>query len=330
MIFQRKIKYFLILTLMLVPLISFGQFAVSGLELIVTISPSAPKPNQTVSVSIENYSFDLSQSSITWFVNGIIQNQFSDKKSLSLKTGEVGSPSVVNVSVTTPSGTIVTERIVIQPSELNLLWEAGSYTPPFYRGKALHSPKGIIKVVAMADVVGNGGFRLSKNSLDYKWSRDGKILESLSGVGKNTFTIKPFVITPGFTTIGLKITEKGKKTTLATKSIRVIESSPKIIFYEDHPLLGISFNKALQKTFFLDKEELKIKAFPYFFSKEDVDALNYQWRINGKKVTGNKDNLLVRVTEEKGVSSISLQINNILKTLQFASASFFIEFGNNI
>jgi PAS domain-containing protein len=330
MIFQKKIKYLLIFTLILVPLISFGQFAASGLELIVTISPSTPKPNQSVSISIENYSFDLSQSNITWFVNGIVQNQFSRKKSLNLKTGDVGSPLIVDVSVITPSGTITEKRIVIQPSELNLLWEASGYTPPFYRGKVLHSSKGTIKTVAMADVIGSGGFRLSNNSLDYKWSRDGKILESLSGVGKNTFTIKPFIINPGFTTISLKITEKGRGTVLATKSIRVIESSPKIIFYEDHPLLGISFNRAFQKTFFLDKEELKIKSSLYFFSKEDKDSLNYQWRINGKKVAGNEDSLLVRITEEKGVSSISLEVKNLLKTLQFASAGFFIEFGNNI
>ena len=330
MTFQRKIKYFLIITLILVPLVSFGQLPDIGKDLLVTLNPSVPEPNQNVFISIENYSFDLSKSSITWFVNGVVQSQFSGKKSFSFKAGDLGSSTVINISVTTPSGNLVEERIVIRPSDIDLLWEASSYTPPFYKGKALHSPRGIIKVVALAEVVGSGGFRLGKNSLDYTWKRNGEVLRSLSGVGENTLTLAGSVVSFGFTKVDLEIKEAGKETLLARKSLQVNEAFPKIVFYENHPLLGINFDNALQKTFSLGKEELEIKASPYFFSKESMDNLNYRWRINKKRVSGDKDTLLVRVVKEKGLSSISLQIENALNALQLGSASFFIEFGNNI
>lgn len=329
---KTKIKYLLVMVFIFVPAFSFAQFQDLGLvdNVIVTKSPSAPGPNQSVSVGIESYSFDLKNSSISWFVNGIRDKNFTNKKRINLKTGNVGSSLIVDIAITNPSGRNLNERVVIRPSSLDLLWEADTSTPPFYKGKALHTARGKIRVLAIADVVSSGGVRLSRNSLDYRWKRDGKTLSGFSGVGKDSISLNAPIFSLGSLNVGLDVVERGKNVVLASRSIRVRESSPRILFYEKHPLLGINFDHSLFNTFNLRERELEIKAYPYFFSSKDEASgeLTYEWRVNNEKVAEERDSLLVRAIEDSGRSVVSLRVKNLLRTLQFSSAAFFIEFGN--
>ena len=125
-------------------------------------------------------------------------------------------------------------------------------------------------------------------------------------------------------------------TTVAETSKIISASQPKILFYEDNPLYGELFNKAITTSgYYLgQKEEVDIDAEPYFFTvaTNDNSNLNYQWSMNGNSIdtTGGKINQLVlRQTTANlaGTASISLDINDLAQIFQYTSADFSVNFG---
>jgi hypothetical protein len=110
-----------------------------GLEERLTLNtiPEKPGANQDVYAEIESYAIDLSRSQVTWLINGVIKKQGFGERTFSFKTGPLGSSMNLRVVAISPQGQSIEEEIVIQTSEVDLIWKADSYTPPFYKGKAL-------------------------------------------------------------------------------------------------------------------------------------------------------------------------------------------------
>ena len=100
---------------------------------------------------------------------------------------------------------------------------------------------------------------------------------------------------------------------------------PEIIFYENNPLLGILNNKALT-NYNLNAEELNIIAYPFFFSVEDTDNLQFDWELDGKKLTHLSNEIIFKQSDEgkEGASNIFLEIQNLKKIMQFGSGDFVI------
>ena len=51
--------------------------------LAIRLQPEHPRANEEVRAYLENYSFDLDRSNISWFLNGKIQAQGAGEKSIS-------------------------------------------------------------------------------------------------------------------------------------------------------------------------------------------------------------------------------------------------------
>lgn len=300
-------------------------------NLAVRVSPQNPGPNQSVRINIESYATDLDRAEISWFLNNKPTEKNAGQKSFSFRTSQPGSLSSVLIVVRTPDGEVLQHVINIRPATVDLLWEAESYTPPFYRGKALYPYQGTVRVVAVPNIVTENGGTLNPKNLVYNWKVDGNPVTSVSGYGKNFISfIGSIPLKP--TTVSVEVSSMDQTYVAEGKTV-LSPVQPGVVFYEDDPLAGILYNKALTRNVPLANEEIKIAAIPYFVgvSKRDADNLKYDWQINNQSILDSSDQSSLAFRQEKGTagsSAISLQVSNSAKIFQFAQNSLLLSFGN--
>lgn len=326
----KKIKI-LTLYLLFIFFIPQGVFALGSEDISVTIQPEFPEANQEVNLTIESSSFDLNRSEISWYKNNKIEMGGLDKKQFIFETGILGTSDVITIKIKTNNGDSLNKDIRITPAEVSLFIEADSFTPPFYKGKALNTFQSSFKIIAIPEFVGSNKKNLNPEDLIYTWKQDYKILGSLSGVGKNTLTFEKEKL-PKDMTITLEVQSQDHKIS-AKKSIFVKNYSPKIVFYKKDPLLGIVFNKALSNKTNLSEQEITVVAQPFFFSKEDINKnLSFKWFVNNKLINNFGSEIVLRQEDNSsgGSANLKLNIQNNNKIMQSARNSLFINFGKEV
>jgi len=319
-----KLKAFIGVTLLLFIMPFFVSAQISDTTISVGLSPENPGAFQEVTISLESFVISLDKARMVWTVDGKTRLSGIGEKELTLTTNNVGDITTIRVQITTDTGTNITKTILIEPNEIDLLWEApDSYTPPFYKGKALPSSESKIKVVAIPHMQKN-------SSLAYTWKRNFKIISPASGFGKRSYTF-----THDFINREENISVEASALTNAiqgTGSIRIRPDIPKIVFYENHPIEGIHYNRALTDGFSLNKNEFTLIAEPYFFSAQNaVDSnLRYEWSLNNESIATpeDKNSLFLRLEGgQEGTSALSLSIKSISKLFQSTISSIEIILG---
>ncbi|MDD2935446.1 MAG: hypothetical protein PHX25_03150 [Candidatus Pacebacteria bacterium] len=299
-------------------------------ELNMNVLNEAPGPNEEVSISIENYSINLYTSQISWYKNNILVEKGVGKKSFSFSVGELGTSDTITVIVLTKDGKQFIKSKTFVPAEVDLIWESNSYTPPIYKGKTITPYRAVVKLVAIPNFINQDGSKINDDELMYVWKKDWKIINGSQGIGKNVLYFdmaKDF--RDGVLSVEVSTTDNSVR---AKTSVRINESSPKIIFYENDPLLGIIFEKALDQNLDLLKEEITISAQPFFFSKDDIknDKLIYKWKLNSKllnDVVG--DFITLKKGEDKGTANLSLNIQDKNRVMQSATNVLNINFDDD-
>lgn len=296
----------------------------------VDVLPSVPGPNENITINLTSLAVDLDKADITWIVNGKFAYTGKGQKSYKTTTGGVGTTTTIDVAIVINRNSRIDKKIVIQPSEIDVLWEVpDAYVPPFYKGKAMPTSESTLKLIALPNIRNSKGVKTSAGNLVYKWKKNNISLPDQSGYGKNTLT----VTTSYFNSkeeISLEATSAtenfGAKTNLIIKTLE-----PKILFYEDNPLSGILFNNALSKGFTLADGETSIIALPYFFTPNDpLDKdIRYTWSINNTKIAlpPKINELVVKKGASTGTAKITLQIQNNLKLFQDATNTLFVTLG---
>lgn len=273
----------------------FSARALVGSDVIAEITPEIPGPNEQVTIRLTSYAIDLNSSLITWKIGGKTVLSKNGAVSYTLSSGASGSRTTVEATIVFRGSTLV-KTILIEPSTIDLIWEAvDSYTPPFYKGKALPSSEAVIKIVGIPDMK-SGGIKLSKNDLTFSWERNFSALPVFSGYAKDSFIFKTSYLN---TTETISLKASSINGGLSAQKISTIRtSSPFIVFYEYSPLAGVNYKKNLGEYFSLTKDEATIVAEPYFFSPKDAlsNDLDYEWKINGTRIANQypKNTLVVR------------------------------------
>ena len=333
-----KYKFFLIIGAILVvlPTISFLPwqtgaqtinipFALSN-ELNVAISPTYPSPNENVFVTLTLYTDDLNSADITWYQNG--KNVLSGKgeTKVNFKTGNIGEETKIEIKITLLSGVSFSKDFTLNPAGVDLVWEANSYVPPFYKGKALHSRQGVIKIVATPDFVKNGKRVLPQN-LVYEWSNDVEVYQSQSGYGKNVIVLSGSILGKN-ESIEVLVTDPVNNL-VARKFIDIVPVNPEIVFYENSPYYGHIFDSAITNSFNLKTGEVQVLAAPFYFTKNDSGLLKYEWQLNGQSVPnlfGSRTAVFKKPEDKTGRSTISLRVENANRILQQADGKLTINF----
>lgn len=205
---------------------------------------------------------------------------------------------------------------------VDLLWQADTYTSPFYKGRALWSNQSRITLTAVPHGLG------SSANLIYKWTRNGTVLGNISGRGQNTIAFTDSVLSRP-QTFKVDILSNDE-IVLTSMSSTFIPTSPNLVIYENNPLYGFMFHREMSGTRQLEEREITFTAFPFFFSASNRmdDALGYEWRTNTGGVE-TKNSVTYRTPEDAaGVSRVSIRAFNQDKIMQDTNKSFLVQFGN--
>lgn len=210
-----------------------------------------------------------------------------------------------------------------QTFDLDLVWEADSYTPTEYLGKALPTVGSNVKIIALSEI----------KNLEYWWRLDDYELPDYSGLNKNSFNFKVTKTAGGSHLVRLIVKSGGQNVASRTLEIPVV--NPLLAFYEQDPLLGEIFHKSFAGTFNLPKSEITFVAEPFFFSHNAVNNLQYTWMLNNQKVAADNagGRVITFVTPSaggQGTNEIKLLAENPENALQYIQNSFSVIFNANI
>ena len=332
MIIKKIFGYLLIMTLLVIicPLFSSAQ-TVSSLagQIEITITPENPEPLQMVAASLQSFSYDLDRSKITWLVDGVEKKTDMGLKEFSTLAGKNGQKTTVKARIQVTDGLKEVE-ISFTPSVVDLVYEARSYTPPFYKGRALNPKQGLVVVTAIPELIKSTGEKILSQNIVYTWKKNGEAQAYASGVAKNTFS---FSGTVPIRDNSVEVTVSSLIGNLtASKKINISAIDPKIVFYEDSPIYGVMFNKAIINTVKLVSDEFKVKTFPYFMSVGYAQSpdLKYKWVVNSNPVQNLEEDSTAMIFRQEnsgaGVANITLNVESISKIFQLGTNSFVINF----
>lgn len=294
-------------------------------ELQVEITPTYPRPNENISINLTIYTEDLNSADVVWYKDGKKVLSGKGETSYSFRAGAIGETTEIEIDITFLNGDHLSKSMSFSPASVDLVWEANSYVPPFYRGKALHSRQGNLKIVAMPEFVKNNK-RTDPKNLVYKWSDATKVYQNQSGYGKNILILNGSLLGKS-ESVTVTVTDPSNNIT-AQGAISIVPVDPEIVFYENNPYYGHIFDTAINGVYNLETEEVQIIAAPFYFTKDK--NLEYTWRLNGQSVpnlAGSLTAVFRRPEEETvGQSNVSLQIVNPDKVLQEAEEDLSINF----
>lgn len=317
-----------IITSAVIYLFGMGTAFAAPLDLVnISTLPASPGALETVVVRLESFAVNLNSANIVWNVDKIFTKDGVGEKEITITTPEFGQKITIDIIIITREGERIDKKYIIAPGEVDLLWEAQTYTPPFYKGKALPTFNSLIRVTAIPRF---NSLTSSPKDYDYKWTYN-RTQGLGEGLGKNSVVVPmgyadsqvPIKVDVGFSGSDWK----------GSKNISISGSSPKIVLYAHDPLLGVGFHQAIPtKGSHTSKEtESTIFAAPYFFSLDNLlnNQLIYTWEVDRKYTSpGLSPRYLTVVRPTNGVGSyaLSLRIQNPNRILQEGRASAQISF----
>lgn len=274
---------------LILPLSVFAQSSIT-----ISQNPPFPKEGERVTISLSGHLASLQNSLIVWKENGEMVLEGVGAISYTV-------PSASNQNITVEitdrrTGIKSNQSVIISTSQIDLLWEAvGSYTPPFYKGKALPPLEANINIVAIPK-------DKDANSLTYNWEKEFSLQAGHNGRGKNSFS---YIATPleQANAISVRVFSSDNDFE-ARETITIRYGNSEVVFYEVDSRLGILFNKALKNGILVgDDKEIDMMAVPFFVTAENIGskALEMVWYVNGNALPVQTIKNRVRLSNTSGL-----------------------------
>lgn len=287
-------------------------------ETSLRVSPEFVRPNSTVSIIAEGSSSDLSVATFTWYVNGKVFTKGRGVTSIQIPSGKTGVLTRVSADIGTSGGTL-SSATSFRPADVSLVWKSDSYTPPFYKGGRLSTYESEFTVTAIPEFFNTSGARIDPKTLVYTWKKNDTIDPNQSGYGKDSYKGKQASFTRGEDKISVIVSTAADDMS-AGQSVFIVPQTPEIVFYENNPLYGIIYERAISNSFFLTGEEITIHAVPFDISIPKMPSdLSLNWSINGFSVPefSNKKEIVLRKSGQgSGQHTLGLNIQHASKLLQ--------------
>ena len=212
--------------------------------------------------------------------------------------------------------------------EVDLLWQGDVYVPPFYEGRTLWSNQSEVIILAIPHISSQGR-ELDPSALTYKWWKDSVVLNTVSGVGKNSISITDS-ITGRPQEIKVEVmTSNGA--VLASASKKLSGLPVKILVYENSPLYGLLFNHEVGTLYEVRERETTLAAIPLFFSsfEKDPGFINFKWNTSSGDTEGS-GSVTYRFPEgATGSARIRVKASNENRFMQFSEKSFTLDVKND-
>jgi hypothetical protein len=312
------VKQFILLFtfLLLLPLTSFAQSAGS---LSLRADPPFPEVEEQYSVTSYVSGTGKTQAKQSWFLNGIEEKIFTNEEKIMLYAEDIST--TITTRITFTDGTFLEKSLKITPIRIDLIVDAETGTPHFYKGARLPSSGSTFTVNAL---VFKNNAQLA-SGLSYLWSIDGKVQNPKPIKGKSSVTFVPsFEKT---VVVSVEIFDGNNK--IASDSLTVPIVKPEVHFYDNNPLRGLS-SIALRDGHLFVGDEMTVRAEAYYLQKNFIPADNFvEWKINGRtseSSSPDKQEIVLEKKGESGKASISFDVTNLQNLLQGVKRSIMLTF----
>jgi hypothetical protein len=293
-----------------------------------SVLPSRPKEGDTAEIEASMYGTPVKNAVFTWLIDGKL---YKKEQGLNKITVYIQKNTKVSLTILTVNGVTLTKEWVFNPQNVVLIWEASTYTPPYYKGKALYTAESTLTLHGINLDAKNP---LSNKYASYVWKTDGVVQGDASGVGKNTFTFQGDILQyePFFELLYSDVTsyeqaKAGKKSaSVSTRSVLRVQTLLSDIFtYEKTPLLGVLFNKKLNTVFSVTKPETTLVAYPTYYSVTSALLPEYIWSLNDSVIKRNSNVLSFKKTKDNEQSRLTISVKNPVSLLQSKSISHIVD-----
>lgn len=313
------------------PLVLHAQIDLGATPFSIETDPAFPEPETTVTLRLVGNPLELTQSTVSWTKDGVPVASGPGLTKTSVRVGKNGSGSLIRVLVINLNGESQSTSVTLHPTEVDLVWSANSYTPPFFRGRALPSPGTTVAAEALPRFRNTNGTLLDPSVLIYTWRTDNSVLADVSGKGKRSVLIPA---PPMFGSYTLSVTiETTDGIYRGQSSTRVRSAEPHLVLYRDHPLFGILTHTALDTSALVRDSEATFAAIPYYADAfEGTRSLSYEWFVNGSLVPGDPEDperITIRTEEGSGIALIELALTHAQNWLQDARGKWNVTFDAN-
>jgi hypothetical protein len=309
----------------LVPYYSYSQ-GISQISLYsaddinVETIPNIPGPNESVQLKINSFSFNLNNYYVAWFKDGRQVLAGFGERNFRFIMGDTGTVTEIMI-VVEYENQVFRKELRFAPSEVDLLWEAPeSYTPPFYRGKALPLGQARIKITAIPETL-----LIEPNdapNLIYYWDKNFLRQVAGSGFGKQSFS---FNADPLFENEKITVTTNDRRENSfasSTLDIPISTHTAKILFYEINENDRLMTNRALNTNSIVTGNKMKMSFHPLNISSNENNFtdLFVDWRINNlsrpPQDFAKQNELYITSGDESGAVNVGINLEVIEKILQ--------------
>lgn len=307
---------FIFLFLSAMPCLGSAQVTSAALE----FSPELPNAQEVFTVKLSGVSDP--RASISWMVNNVRDNSFSNQNTITVTAGNVGVTTAITAVVTLPDKTSfeVTQKII--PNRIDIVIESDTVVPPFYGSRALPSSGSAMRATALVFTKKQS----PGSAFTYTWSIGGTVQNGGRGSG-NTLSFST-----GFEKeVAVSVTVHDTQGNIVGRTSRIVAiAEPELHFYEKNPLRGLSL-VAMTNPYIFIGDELNVRAEGYFMGKNlfGQDALR-EWKVDGQKVAPSEldqqELLLQKQGDTGGMSKISFHLRNVKQLLQGAEKTLTIKF----
>lgn len=251
-------------------------FAAQAADLVKIELSGNQTPGSEMILTATSPFLNLRETENTIMVDGdIIKSEIGLVKS-KIIVGDIATPMEITFTAKSPTQTAKAETIIL-PGYADLLFEAQTVTPPFYRGKAIPTNKSIIRIFALP--------YFSKDYLTepmrYKWGRGDEI--SL-GEGNNLDSVQ---------TLGAWDNEKLPITLQVffqnqklSRKIDIPSLPSEGLFYRLSPTNGVQTQHSFIGKVDDNKNTLSLLLVPYGMSFQDWNQgkILYEWVAGEKSI----------------------------------------------
>lgn len=309
------------------------SFVLPGIEssIQIDVSPAHPEPGQSLYLEARSSAYTLSETTLAWTVDGAPLREGKGETSIRLAAGPIGSETDVVVRVTATDGTMAYGQAVIIPAEVDLLYDADSYVPPFFRGRALPSEGTMVRLEAVPHLFFRGT-EVAQKDLTYTWYRNGGRIANVSGRGRYAVSI-PAPVLFSTDTVSVEVTSDDGLLS-GGASVRIPSADPVLDLYEDNPLFGVMYHRAFPAEGSVPDTQATFTAIPYFADALNLvdKSLQWSWSVNGQSLaTDDKrpSELTLDAQNSDGIAQVKLDILNTANYFFRASGAWSITLGTS-
>lgn len=273
----------------------------------VSASPQYPDPGEEVELSVSSFLVSLAGANINWTINGNVVASGAGQTSINYTMPETGKPANVRLDIIPSGKKIITKKFTLDPVIIDLVWEAKTYTPPFYGGKKLYTGVDTINVTAIPFIPKPGGGQYQPENLIYEWSYNGLNHGSDSGLSENTF---PVNVNRNNNSVSVVISNRSGNT-VGEASLSVPTVDPRLILYPRQADTGLRLYQPLNSNESTVRQRSSVVAYPYFVPTKTADSntVDYQWYLNNEPARPTVSGSETGLPEIDGEESINLSVS---------------------